>query len=88
MSKLKTFYLRITVLKRQERQVTEWERKSLQITYPTKVLYPDSIKNSLTSTVRNNPSRKWVKVLKRQLYQRGYIDDKYAHEKMFKIINY
>lgn len=84
LSKLKTF----DVFNREKRQTIAQERKSLQITYPTEVVYPECIKNFLIPTVRNNPVRKRAKVLKRQLYQRGYMDDKYAHDKMFKIINY
>lgn len=59
----------------------------MQITYPTKVLYSECIKNSPISTVRNIQFRKWAKVLKRQFNQRGYMDNK-ACEKVFKIINY
>lgn len=38
--------------------------KSLQITYPTKVLYPECIKKSPISTVKNIQFRKWAKILK------------------------
>lgn len=72
----------------EKRQAIDWERKSLQITYPTKVLHSDCVKNSVISIVRNNPIRKWAKVLKTLLYQRDYLDDKYALETKFKMINH
>lgn len=76
------------MLKREKRQAIDEERKSLQITYPTKVLHSDCVKNSIISIVRNNPIGKWAKVLKILLDQRGYLNGIYAQEMIFKIINY
>lgn len=60
------------------RQVTEWERKYLQTTYPTKVQCLEYIKTAqaLTMIKTNNPVRKWATTSRGTLHRKGYKDCK------------
>ena len=56
-------YCNVKNLLRECKDKPQTERKNLQITYPTKDLYPELLKNSVKSTVKKarNPIRKWAK---------------------------
>ena len=51
-----------------------YRKNILQITYPTKGLDLEYVKNSQNSIKKNNPIRKWANAP--IFYQRGYTDSK------------
>ena len=62
-------------------------RKYLQITYLTKNLYLEYMRNSLNSKKMKNSIRTWIKDLTRNVIKNQYTDNKKAHEKIFNIFS-
>lgn len=58
-NKIKSFSFSKDIIERMKKH-TNWGGKYFQITYLTKGLHSEYIKNSLNSKITNNPKRKWA----------------------------